>query len=112
VLGNVIYNEDGDVVTEIDGTRFIESFFGQEVLYNIREWYCDLPNMISANGMVYCNTNLTTFVGDLSNLVDGGIMFYGCSALETFLGDLSSLEDGHGMFGGTQVYTNLSLESV
>jgi hypothetical protein len=62
--------------------------------------------------MVYCNTNLTTFVGDLSNLVDGGIMFYGCSALETFLGDLSSLEDGHGMFGGTQVYTNLSLESV
>ena len=114
VIGNVIYDENGKVLTEIDGTRFIETGqdFDTNVSHNIREWYCDLPNLINGSGMFYGNTNFTTFVGDLSSLKEGGVMFYGCSALETFLGDLSSLENGDKMFGTTSSYTNLSVDSV
>ena len=114
VIGNVIYDENGKVVTEIDGSRFIETGqdFDTNVSHNIREWYCDLPNLIKGSGMFYGNTKFTTFVGDLSSLKEGVIMFYGCAVLETFLGDLSSLENGDGMFGTTSSYTNLSNDSV
>jgi hypothetical protein len=119
VLGNAIYDVNGKVVTEIDGTRFIDidNNFNEKVSPNIREWYCDLPNLIEAQQMFYINSssvnpNLRTFVGDLSNLENGQRMFYGCSVLETFLGDLSSLKYGEGLFGNTSYSTNLSLESV
>lgn len=112
VIGNFVYDSDGNVIDTIRAERMVSSFYGKTAT-GLTEWVADMHNLKNGYYCFAATNNLTTFIGDLSSLTIGTGMFYGCTALETFIGHLSSLDNAECMFTANTDYgSKLNAESV